>query len=213
VRLVLIGLPPAYIEGLVQVAGDQGFDVESPVDVRSLAKQATHEEPLAIIMFYRGKEGHELIRTLSTNRWVSVLALVEGLDADAWLEAATAGAAGLAEWTSPPESIIGVLTAATHGELRLPIELYRIQVGRIPEQLTQPALAPSEVRWLHGLTTGMSIRALSEAEGMSVRTLQRRMHNLFLRIGALNREQAIARAVAWGLAEATADDDDSDPAS
>lgn len=194
-------MPRSFVAGLVDSASDHGLVVEISDEVVSAARLATSGEPLAIAVFVRDRRGFELVQDLSRNRWVSTFALVEQLDPQVWLEAVKAGASGVADWSSAPETIIEAIVAAMQGEIRLPIELYRRQIGRIPEPLTRLALAPSEVRWLQALSEGMTLRTMCDVEGLSIRTLQRRLQNLYLRMGVLNRDQAVALAASWGVTE------------
>jgi DNA-binding NarL/FixJ family response regulator len=69
----------------------------------------------------------------------------------------------------------------------------------VRESSSKPSLTLSEIGWLESLAEGMTLRAIGEREGMTVRTLQRRLQNLFLRMGVHKRDQAIAFAVGEGL--------------
>lgn len=121
------------------------------------------------------------------------VALCTQLDPVLWEEILASGAAGVADWAAPPETLAATIRAAASGELRLPVEFVRALVqGSTKRGLLD--LTEDEVRWLRRLAEGATVRELHTEEHMSERVLYRHLQNLYLRLGARNRDQAIAKA-------------------
>jgi DNA-binding CsgD family transcriptional regulator len=73
------------------------------------------------------------------------------------------------------------------------------QHGRAASAGTLLRLSPREVDVLHLLASGKSNKEIAAALGMSVRTLERHIANLYAKIDAVGRADAIAFAHRHGL--------------
>jgi DNA-binding CsgD family transcriptional regulator len=124
-----------------------------------------------------------------------VVVLLNTPEPSAILEAITAGATGAIHWTASETELLRAIDAAMAGLAILPVELIR-------------ALAPGSEVWLlseeetmciRSIASGETVSSLAETIHYSERETFRRLKNLYRRLGATGRDEAIARAAKLGL--------------
>jgi DNA-binding NarL/FixJ family response regulator len=92
-----------------------------------------------------------------------------------------------------------VVRAAVAGEVVLPAEVARQLAGR-----PRPAdieLAGEEIAFLQRLSEGATVVQLAADFYLAERTVRRRLQNIYLRLGAAGRTEAVKRASQLGLVD------------
>lgn len=184
---------PTFRRGLTGLLRDAGLHPVEPEDLHVWAASPSHR---AVVMTIDGAAPLETVSVLVRRRPNLVLvALLPALDGDAAATALRAGAASVAHRDEVTDRLVTIITHALAGDALLPVDLARLLAHTPPvEQADQIGLTPDEVGWLARLAKNQSVAKVAADAGMSERTMYRRLDQVFRRIGAHNRIEAVAWA-------------------
>ncbi|TVL87532.1 hypothetical protein CD790_33160 [Streptomyces sp. SAJ15] len=129
----------------------------------------------------------------------AVIALLEKPSVDDYRSALTAGAQGVVGHDAQIEEIGEAVRCALRGNSRLPSEVAQALADRTAAAPSALVLSGPEMDLLHQLASGTSIADVARSAGYSERQMYRLVRNLYGRVGARNRSEAIAAAARWGL--------------
>jgi len=129
-----------------------------------------------------------------------VLALVAPGDAETVAHALHHGAVAAVEWRAETGRIVEVAEAASRGDALLPSDTARAlpNAGGDPHA-ERPFVDEEEAEWLDALAGGATVVSLADDYGYSERVMFRRLRDLYERLGASNRSEALINAVRFGL--------------
>ena len=129
-----------------------------------------------------------------------VLALVAPGDAETVAHALHHGAVAAVEWRAETGRIVEVAEAASRGDALLPSDTARAlpNAGGDPHA-ERPFVDEEEAEWLDALAGGATVVSLADDYGYSERVMFRRLRDLYERLGASNRSEALISAVRFGL--------------
>jgi DNA-binding NarL/FixJ family response regulator len=129
-----------------------------------------------------------------------VMALVAPGDAETVAHALHHGAVAAVEWRAETARIVEVAEAAARGDALLPSETARglPDTGGDPHA-ERPFVDEEETEWLEALARGATVVGLADDYGYSERVMFRRLRDLYERLGASNRSEALINAVRFGL--------------
>lgn len=129
-----------------------------------------------------------------------VVALVEPGDAETVAHALHHGAVAAVEWHAETGRIVQVAEAAARGDALLPSSIARGLPGHgVDPHAERPHVEEEETEWLEELAQGATVVDLADNYGYSERVMFRRLHDLYGRLGASNRSEALINAVRFGL--------------
>lgn len=129
-----------------------------------------------------------------------VVALVEPGDAETVAHALHHGAVSAVEWQADIGRIVQVAEAAARGDALLPSAMVRGLPGHgVDPHAERPHVEEEELEWLEELARGSTVVDLADNFGYSERVMFRRLHDLYGRLGAANRSEALINAVRFGL--------------
>jgi DNA-binding NarL/FixJ family response regulator len=129
-----------------------------------------------------------------------VVALVEPGDAETVAHALHHGAVAAVEWQAETGRIVQVAEAAVRGDALLPSAIARdLPAHGVDPHAERPQVEEEEVEWLEELAQGATVVGLADDYGYSERVMFRRLHELYARLGAANRSEALINAVRFGL--------------
>jgi len=135
--------------------------------------------------------------------WASrarVLALVAPGDAETVAHALYHGSVAAVDWRAETGRIVEVAEAAARGDALLPCETARGLPGAIGDpHAERPFVDEEEAEWLEALARGATVVSLADDYGYSERVMFRRLRDLYGRLGATNRSEALINAVRFGL--------------
>lgn len=110
-------------------------------------------------------------------------------------EALAAGATALPA-SSADHDVVAAVGAAAREFTYLPATAARILAGYDGDR---PVITDREAGWLRALVDGTTVASLARTVGYSEREMYRVLGNLYERLGADNRTEALLRADRWGL--------------
>ncbi|MCB2222674.1 MAG: hypothetical protein KQH83_00765, partial [Actinobacteria bacterium] len=183
-RLAVVGVPAAYRRGLESAAPGRGWGIAedpSSADV--------------VVAPLRSPDDCRAVETLAAG--APVVALVSPLDRDTASHALRHGAAP-ADWDWEPQRILDAVTAASAGDAVLPLAAARALAGN-GGACASPSLSDEEAGWLLALSRGTTVVRLADDTGHSERAMFRRLSELYARLGARNRAEAVVAAERLGL--------------
>jgi DNA-binding NarL/FixJ family response regulator len=129
-----------------------------------------------------------------------VLALVAPGDAETVAHALHHGAVAAVEWRAETARIVEVAEAAARGDALLPSDTARGLPGTGGDpHAERPFVDEEEAEWLDALARGATVVGLADEYGYSERVMFRRLRDLYERLGASNRSEALINAVRFGL--------------
>jgi DNA-binding NarL/FixJ family response regulator len=95
--------------------------------------------------------------------------------------------------------IVGVVRAAADGHTLMPRDIARTLCR--PRNGPPPQLSPREREWLLRLADSWTVGGLARRAGYSEREMYRLLADVYARLGASNRTEALLFADRWGLLE------------
>ncbi|MEN8234185.1 MAG: hypothetical protein ABFR89_04610 [Actinomycetota bacterium] len=114
-----------------------------------------------------------------------------------------AGASALLDRASSPHRLIAAVRAVSAGDVVLPPWLAPVFMDLLPSR-AEAAFNPEDLAILAMLSTGEDVSSIAERIGYGRTTLHRHLRNdLYRRLDVRDRDQAVARAAAWGLIDSS----------
>lgn len=142
--------------------------------------------------------GHDATRTIRQVRPQSKVLIFTAYDSDADIvRAIDAGATGYLVKDSRPADLFQAIRSAASGDTALSGDI----MARLLDRIDSPAetLTTRELEVLSLAAAGLSNRGLARTLSVSEATVKTHLHHAFTKLGADNRQAAIATAVKRGL--------------
>jgi DNA-binding NarL/FixJ family response regulator len=184
--VAVIDPTPSYRLGLASELSRAGYEV-------------VPEHASWVVVSFTPPEGCAILDALHGDG-TPFVALLQATDAASIAHALLHGASGVARWDDDPSVITDALSRSVGGEVALDPEVARRLALEWPDPHSErPSVSPEEVGWLVQLAAGTTVARLAEEVGYSERVLFRRLHDLYTRLGANSRSEAILAAERLGL--------------
>lgn len=194
--VVLAGLPPVYARGLETVLQDAGAACTVVADPAELAGVLAGTAPTVVIVADPSQLAPALL-TAPEPAQPAVVVLVDEATPETCAGALRAGATGVITPLDALEDVLAVLRCAGRGQTVLAREV--VQALCRPATLPSPSLTDVERGWLVRLAAGGTVAGLARGCGYSEREMYRRLSDLYLRLGARTRTEALLHAERFGL--------------
>jgi len=193
--------------------GIRGF-LEEPGDITVVAEAANGDEALELIREHQpdvavldiqmpGRTGLEVTRAVRSEQLpVGVLILTAYDDDPFVMTALRAGANGYVLKTAEPEEIVAAVRSVHEGQSALdPVLLRKVMAyvsGRpLPGSVEQ--LSAREIEVLRLAARGFTNKAIGVQLGISDRTVQGHLTNIFGKLDVASRTEAVTKAIQQGL--------------
>ena len=128
-----------------------------------------------------------------------VVVLLPTLDVVGYRQALAAGADGVAHVDGQPAIIADSIRAAVVGEVILPAEVARQLAGKPRQQ--RPNLSGEELSLLQRISEGATVVQLADEFYLAERSVRRRLQNIYVKLGAGGRAEAVKLAGQMGLVD------------
>jgi DNA-binding NarL/FixJ family response regulator len=197
-RVAITDCCPAYRRGLSDVLAEQGLTIEEPED---LAAWVAEEGPRAVIATVACERDAERLSGLaSASSQLITVALLTEVSARAYSAALRRGAHAVVGHDAPLDEIVEVLRFSFKGRIVMPIAIAR-SLAIDGEATAETPITRTEATWIRSLAHGETVSSVARQAGYSDRAMHRHLHDLYRRLGAKTRAQAIVRAARLGLLE------------
>jgi DNA-binding NarL/FixJ family response regulator len=182
---------PAYRRGLAVALCEHGFVVE---------ELAAPEAPTAADALALTVDSDESWNALGmiAEKPPPILALLENACAASYRRALRLGATGAVPREAPTEQIVRAICAVLAGTTLLPHSIAR-QLAEGAGAGEELPISESEARWLRAMAEGTTVATMAQGARYSERQMHRLIANLYKRIGAANRQQALVFAARCGI--------------
>jgi DNA-binding NarL/FixJ family response regulator len=187
---------PAYRRGLAAAFADVGFAVQE----LSVFDESTTDAD-AVVFTIDSEAAWAGLAELVADPRVVVVALLEDATVTGYRRALRLGLAGTVSREAATEQIVAVVCAALAGTTLLPCPIARQLAERGGVEQPLP-ISDHEAGWLRAMADGATIATLAQAARYSERQMHRLIANLYKRIGAANRQQALVFAARYGILDA-----------
>jgi DNA-binding NarL/FixJ family response regulator len=173
--------------------------VEAALEKAGFSPVDPAAKPAAVLVTLRGDQGCAAVEEYAAAGSTVIALLPEPTPAE-HAHALCHGATGTVDWSAEPEEIVEVLRVALEGRTRLPIEVARSLASEWPgAHAPRPEFTEEEVEWIAELARGTAVARLADDTGYSERAMFRRLSDIYTRLGASNRAEAIVAAERLGL--------------
>jgi len=196
-RIQFVGLSAPYREAVEQAFTGVGV-TKDPIQVLTAQLDAT-----IVIVFCASLAAFAAIAEASATPGTLTIAIVPDLNIPAFRGALLAGASGVIWENTPTSHLVSVARAALHGDLLLPSPVMRsvlLEVSDAPEP-TDPSseIDPASLALLQALSDGQTIKEIAQTMAYSDRTIQRKITNMCLALGAQTPAEAVHLAHRRGI--------------
>ena len=188
--------------------------LEEPGDIAVVAEASTGDEALELIREHQpdvavldiqmpGRTGIEVTRVVRAERWrVGVLILTAYDDDPFVMTALQAGANGYVLKSAEPEDIVASVRAVYEGKSALDPRILRKVMSSLagsPPPGTARTLSAREIEVLRLAAQGYTNKAIGAQLGISDRTVQGHLTNIFGKLNVASRTEAVTKAIQLGL--------------
>jgi DNA-binding NarL/FixJ family response regulator len=198
VRLAIADPLPIYRRGMQAVLDDLGlpaetFDSQHGDELRAWLEQ--EERKVVLITLETARDWQLLADVHRQQPSVVLVAVLPDVSVLTFARAVSAGAAAAVRRDAPAEDVREVVQAAVKGLTLLPVEVLRSIVLDRPASGQDTDIPPEqELAWLRQLAQGSTVARIARQAGYSERMMFRLLRDLYTRLGAENRAQALMRA-------------------
>ncbi|WP_433717932.1 DNA-binding response regulator [Actinoplanes sp. CA-051413] len=192
VRIAVADPLPVFRYGLMEILRAAGFESETPED---LLAWAGDRQAKVIVLTLRSEEDWHLLGSLHrATADLMLVALLENMSVVDSVRALRAGAVCVLPRDASPAQLREGFQAVVRGESRVPVDALRALVASPPTLPPANEPTPTERDWLRRLAGGATVGRLATDAGYSERMMFRLLRDLYTRIGAQNRTDALIRA-------------------
>jgi DNA-binding NarL/FixJ family response regulator len=194
VRVAVVDRAPAYRRGLELAFSEAGFQVEHPPDMERWAEGPGVRALVATCR--SGGDARRLALTRARGTDAVAVALLGEDSPTAYREVLETGVESAVARDASLDRILEVVRAALDRTTVLPTHVART-LARGEEE--DDAIEGGQAEWLRALARGTTVDELAESVGYSERAMYRQLRQLYERLGARNRTEALLQALRRGL--------------
>lgn len=191
-------------EGLKWMLGaDEGIDVVGEADSAGMAMHVIREllpDVVLLDIHLPDRSGLEILGDIQARfPQVPVVILTMSPEPEYVEAAVRAGAAGYLVKNAPQSEIVRALKAAAAGSAYIQAEVTRPLLARFAKEVhapgAGPALSPREIQVVSLLAQGLANKQIAAELGISEATVKGYLRDVYERLGAADRAQAVAIAL------------------
>lgn len=193
IRIAVSDPLPLFRRGVMAVLGDAGFEPQTPEELLSWIRE--EQRPVVLLSLLSSDDWRLLARLREARADTMVIAVLADASTRSHVQAIRGGAVAAVTRDAPPDTMRKVFNAAVAGKSILPVEVVRgLATLEPPEEEDEWVPSPQQVDWLRELALGTTVARLADRAGYSERAMFRLLRELYVRIGARNRTEALIRA-------------------
>jgi DNA-binding NarL/FixJ family response regulator len=192
VRIAVWDPLPIYRRGMMTALAAAGFSSEEPEDL--LEWSSEHQHGVAFLTVQSKQQLTLLTQLKDSCPDLILIAILVHENVEMHVKAVKAGATAAVGRTATPEEVLGVFNAAIRGVSMLPAEAVRALAAPNAPQDATTKLAPREIEWLRALSQGRTVAQLADSVGYSERAMYRLLRDMYGRMHAANRTEAVLKA-------------------
>ncbi|MFI5845617.1 hypothetical protein ACIA8K_38525 [Catenuloplanes sp. NPDC051500] len=192
VRIAVADPLPVFRHGVVEILRDAGFESEAPDDIFAWVRD--EQTTIVILTVQNEADWQTLERLQRTASDLVLVVLLDEMSLHDSVRALRAGATNVMARDCTPSAFRERFRAVVRGESVVPVEVLRELVAPAPQSTAPAGPSPTERDWLRSLALGTTVGRLAADAGYSERMMFRLLRDLYTRIGAKNRTDALITA-------------------
>ena len=197
-HVLVTNTAPLYALGLAEALAESGLTLESVSD--ALPRLSAIDLAAVLVGVHEECDLDTVIELTSEAPSAVVVTLVGHASAGLYGASLRAGASAAVALDAQPSEVVQTVAAALNQKTVLPTAIAR-ELARSAPNGDQPAVSEAEVEWLRALAAGCTVAGLAQEACYSEREMHRRLRDLYDRMGAGSRSEAIVKAARSGLVE------------
>jgi DNA-binding NarL/FixJ family response regulator len=175
------------------VLSDTGFEPQTPEELLSWIR--VEQRPVVLLSLLSSDDWRLLARLLEARADTMVIAVLADASTRSHVQAILGGAVAAVSRDALPETVRKVFEAAVAGKSILPVEVVRgLTTSQPTHEEDEWVPSPQEVGWLREMAFGTTVARLADRAGYSERAMFRQLRELYVRMGARNRIEALIQA-------------------
>jgi DNA-binding NarL/FixJ family response regulator len=191
VRIAVLDPLPMFRRGIMDMLGATAFESDAPDDILA----AVNEEPRRVVLLtvQSADDWTLLSRLREHSPELLIVAVLPDVATPNYLRAIQSGASAVMPRDAQPEFVRRVFEDAVGGSCLLPIEVVQALTSSATRPAEDEAIRPTpqELLWLRQLAGGTTVGRLAREAGYSERAMFRLLRELYRKIGARNRTEAL----------------------
>lgn len=196
--LAVIDPLPMYQQGMIAVLSAAGYQADAPQDLLGWAQR--DRDGLVLLTLATGADWEMLTRLRDTTPWHPVIAVLAMESAGLGARAVRAGARSVLPRGVTADVLRRTVEATIGGQAVLPADVAAVlATGLVADGETVPVISADHREWLGYLADGTTVADLAQRIGYSERATYRLLRQLYRRLGARNRFEAVVQAKEQGL--------------
>jgi DNA-binding NarL/FixJ family response regulator len=198
-HIAVVDAYPAFRLGLAAALAGAGYET---AEYATLIDAVSHLELTSAVMVLRKTADLDDIRAARRTDPLLVIAVIqEDVRPQSLRMSFTAGASIVVRADTPIEELTRQLDLAHAGNTLIPTAaLWGMLAGADIDPIDL-GLAPRDHDWIRSLAQGATVHQLAIEVGYSEREMHRLLHELYERLGARNKAEALVRAARLGLVD------------
>jgi DNA-binding NarL/FixJ family response regulator len=193
VRIAISDPLPVYRLGLMTILGGPGFEPQTDEELLAWSRQ--EQQSVVLLTLLSADDWTLLARLRQARSDTLLIAVLPETSIRSHVQAILGGAVAAMARDAPPKTVRKVLKAAVDGRSMLPVEVVRaLATSQWQQEDDQNVPSPQELDWLRELASGTTVARLADHAGYSERAMFRHLREIYVRIGARNRTEALMRA-------------------
>jgi DNA-binding NarL/FixJ family response regulator len=192
VRVAVWDPLPIFRRGMMTALAGAGHSSEEPEDLLEWSSEQQHR-----VAFLTVQSKQELtLLTQLKGSWpdLILIAVLAEENVEMHVKAVEAGATAAVGRTATPDEVLEVFHAAIRGVSMLPAEAVRALATPKDSHGETVQPKPREIEWLRALSQGKTVAQLAESVGYSERAMYRLLRDMYRRMHAANRTEAVVKA-------------------
>jgi two-component system NarL family response regulator len=216
IRVLVADDHSLFRDGLVSLLEAAGYEIAAQVgDGLEALEQTKRTAPDLILLdlsmpHLSGQEALPQLLKLAPEAKIVILTVSE--EDDDLLGAIEAGAHGYLLKSIDADEFLDLLSSLEQGEAAVTGHtaarlMAKLAENRLPSKTVAEELTTRELELLELVGTGLSNRAISEQLAISTNTVKYHLKNIFQKLGAQNRAEAVANAIRAGILSSAQNED------
>ncbi|MBM2623387.1 response regulator transcription factor [Actinoplanes sp. LDG1-06] len=194
VEIAVMDPLPMFAEGVVHALATAHMAAEAPAD---LLGWANSRESAVVVMTVAAPHHWEPIHRLVAGGH-RVVVLLDDENGPLGAHAVRAGARAVLSRAATGGTLLRTIEAVLDGQVLMPVAV-AAGIAAATTGAAGGTLTTDQVSWLEALAAGGTVAQLAERVGYSERAMFRLLQDVYRRMGAANRLQAIMKAQQQGL--------------
>lgn len=198
VEIAVVDPLPMFAHGVVQMLTAAGLSAEAPAEALAWVKS---RESAVVVMTATANHDWDTIDRLIAGQH-RILVLLDDPNGALGARGIRTGARAVLSRAAGAQTLLRTIEAVVDGQVIMPVAV-AAEIASVSTGSPGGGLTTDQISWLDDLAAGVTVAQLADRVGYSERAMFRLLQDVYRRLGAANRLQAIMKAQQQGLLRPT----------